>query len=208
MPDIIRSPGQESTQRPHRLNRRAFLVSLSTLMVSSALGGRAFTERRSQQTSSPAASTPAFTTAEVAAVRPSEASSVDEFLRLSAVLTGVNVQDLNPDLGRLYLESLQARPNLAITLADLYDQAGFRSSAPPQSLDALAKSGVLAQGQLRSLADKIVEYWYTGLSETDSGPAVATFTDALAWKVLPWTKPPSFCGGAMGYWSEIPTMTF
>jgi hypothetical protein len=148
-----------------------------------------------------------LTTAEATAVGPADALSVGEFLRLSAVLTGVDIQELNPDLGRLYLESLQARLNLDITLAELYERTGFRSSAPPQSLDAVAQSGVLAQEHARTLADKIVEYWYTGLYETDSGLAVATFTEALAWKVLPWTKPPSFCGGAMGYWSERPKMT-
>jgi hypothetical protein len=34
---------------------------------------------------------------------------------------------------------------------------------------------------------------------------VATFTDALVWNALTFTKPWAECGGETGYWANPPT---
>lgn len=50
----------------------------------------------------------------------------------------------------------------------------------------------------------ILEAWFTGVYPASGGPRVATYTGALAWTTLGFTKPPTYCGGAMGYWAEKP----
>jgi D-sorbitol dehydrogenase-like protein len=126
--------------------------------------------------------------------------SLDEFMALSTLLTGV--KDLKTEHGRLYLTSLSAAA--ARDLAVLYDRAGFRSAAPPATLDALARTGALETSAARAVTAKIVECWYTGVYDSPAGPRVATYLEALAWTTLGFTKAPSICGGGVGFWADAP----
>jgi hypothetical protein len=68
------------------------------------------------------------------------------------------------------------------------------------------------------IANAIVAAWYSGLYSTvprGTGASnhplrgrvqrVATFTDALVWNALTFTKPWAECGGETGYWADPPT---
>jgi hypothetical protein len=126
--------------------------------------------------------------------------TLDDFLALSALLTGV--KDLNAEHGRLYLASLtraEARQLAAITA-----RAGMHGAAPPATLDALMRTGALDTLAARRVTATIVECWYTGIYASPSGPRVATYLEALAWSTLGFTKPPTVCGGGMGYWAQAP----
>ncbi|MFW5941883.1 MAG: sugar dehydrogenase complex small subunit [Chloroflexota bacterium] len=125
---------------------------------------------------------------------------LDQFLALSAVLTGV--ANLDPTVGRVYLNALRAG-DFQLTPADLYQQAGFGPDTTP-TLDQVEEAGLFADEDATSLADTIIRYWYTGVYDTPEGEqAVATFVDALAWKALPWTKPNSICASP-GFWEQRP----
>ena len=104
---------------------------------------------------------------------------VDEFLKLSERLTDASDLDAGD----------------AKTLLD-----GLLATGKGAELDALAAgrdgSGALTNG--------IVGSWYSGLYDTGSGPAVATFNEALVWDALTFTKPFASCGGETDYWSEPP----
>jgi Membrane bound FAD containing D-sorbitol dehydrogenase len=126
--------------------------------------------------------------------------TLDDFLALSALLTGV--KDLNAEHGRLYLASLtraEARQLAAVTA-----RSGLRGAAPPATLEALVRTGALDTAAARRVTATIVECWYTGVYASPSGPRVATYLEALAWSTLGFTKPPTVCGGGMGYWAEAP----
>ena len=127
--------------------------------------------------------------------------SLEEFLALSTLLTGV--KDLNADHARIYLTSLHA--SAGRELAMLCERAGFRTATPPASLDALVRSGAFDSIAGAAVAAKIVESWFTGIYDSPTGPRVATYTEALAWSSLEFTKPPSVCGGGVGYWAEAPS---
>jgi hypothetical protein len=128
--------------------------------------------------------------------------SLEEFLALSAVLTGF--ENLDPVLGSVYLQSLQTSEQFAITVAEVYEQAGLRTDAPPTSVEELEAIGVFEQEETRKLLDKIIEYWYTGIYETVEGEqAVATYVDALMWRAMLFTKPLTICG-APAFWAEPP----
>jgi hypothetical protein len=68
----------------------------------------------------------------------------------------------------------------------------------------LEAGGLFEQEATRALADKIIEYWYSGVYDTaDGGQAVATFADALVWRAVRYTKPLTLCG-APGFWAVPP----
>jgi hypothetical protein len=124
------------------------------------------------------------------------------FLALSTLLTGI--ENLNPQVGQIYLDSLAANTESEISLADLYRQAGFADAPPPESIEELERRGVFAQDATRALADKIIEYWYSGVYDTADGEqAVATFADALVWRAIRYTKPLTLCA-APGFWAVAP----
>jgi hypothetical protein len=117
-----------------------------------------------------------------------------QFLALSSILTGF--EELNPTLGRVYLESLQSGQH-ADALAALYRVAGATS------IEALERAGVFADEQTRATADTIAEYWYTGVYTKDGEQTVATYVDALVWRAI-YTKPNTICGPYTGFWQEPP----
>jgi hypothetical protein len=55
--------------------------------------------------------------------------------------------------------------------------------------------------KVEAAARRFVEMIYTG--EIAPG-TIAAFHQALAWQVLPFTKPPSVCGPGMGWWTDPP----
>jgi hypothetical protein len=112
------------------------------------------------------------------------------------------VDNLSPELGRIYLQSLQASDEFAVSVSDLYEQAGFGTDTPPTTITALEAAGMFSQETTRPLADSIIELWYTGIYTNEEGEeTVATFVDALAWQTLAFTKPMTICGYP-GFWSE------
>lgn len=131
---------------------------------------------------------------------PDGALRLDQFLALSSVLTGVD--NLDPGLGQIYLEALRTSAQSGSTLAEVYSAASSGSNMP-QDLDALQQGGFFDQEGIGSLADKIIEIWYTGTYSAGEETHVVTYVDALAWKVLHFTKAPTTCGH-FGFWSEEP----
>jgi hypothetical protein len=133
---------------------------------------------------------------------PEQWTPIARFMALSALLTGAH--DLSRSHAQLYLDALLAAPERASVLDDLYTKAGYGSGAPPRTLEELTARGVFNDKRLRTLADDITIWWYTGIYEGAAGPSVATYTESLAWKSLTYTNAPSTCGGTMGFWAEAP----
>ena len=100
------------------------------------------------------------------------------------------------------MQSLQTSPDFPVSVPELYEQAGFRTDAPPPTIAMLEEAGLFAQEATRTLADRIIELWYTGVYTNEQGEeTVATYVDALAWRTLAFTKPTTLCGYP-GFWSE------
>lgn len=125
------------------------------------------------------------------------ASDVNRFLYLSTILTGFS--DLNPELAHTYMQNLSGD----VSLPELYEQANFPEQAQEFTLEQLQQSGVFEDEAMRSLLNEITNYWYTGTYQNGDSTVVATYTDALAWKSLDFTKPRTICG-APGFWQTNP----
>jgi len=106
------------------------------------------------------------------------AVTLPQFMALSMRLT--ETADLDAEVGEKFL-------------------GGFLASGQSAGLAAL-----VAGASDSELESAIVAAWYSGLYDTGQGKAVAGFEQALLWKALTYTKPPSDCGGEMGYWSQPP----
>lgn len=105
--------------------------------------------------------------------------TVDQFLALSERLTGAD--DLDADIAQTLL-------------------GGFLATGHGADLERLVKS----DSSVPDLANAIVAAWYSGLYQGAGGAAVATYTDALLWTALSFTKPMGYCGGETGYWADPP----
>ncbi len=111
------------------------------------------------------------------------------FSTLSAAL--MPNQTIDPGLAGHYEQALRAGPHAA-ALDKLIELAG--ASSGNELLDRIKSEG------LAEASDAVVAAWYSGMV----GSRVVTYTDALAWNAVPFTKPAGYCGGAFGYWSEPP----
>lgn len=194
-----------------RLSRRAFLTAISAGAagaVLAACGGRGegtaaqptpwATPTRPRVLPSPMPGTvPAATPAAPGAL------SLDAFLQMSSVLTGV--PNLDPLVGQVYLSNLEQGGQFEMTPAELYERAGFGGNASP-TIAEVEQSGLFADEAARDLADQIISYWYTGIVIVgEDEQRVATFVDALAWKTLAFTKPLTICAHPF-VWAERPAV--
>ena len=113
---------------------------------------------------------------------PSEASAAEldaeTFAELSRKLTG------NEDLDADY----------AAEMLDAYKAIGKN-----EDIAALADGS-----ENPELENDIVAAWYSGLSPDPDSNEVITYTDALMWEAMSFTKPMGYCGGETGYWAEPP----
>lgn len=109
-----------------------------------------------------------------------EPISLDQFLDLSGELLDRDSASLVGDFGQLYLDAL---------LTD------GRDAGLSQLLSGTADP---------VLENRIISAWYSGVHQTAQGDEVVTYTDALMWEALDFTKPMGWCGGETGYWSEVP----
>lgn len=202
--ELSASPG-EGQPAEVQLNRRQFVQGLTALFTGAILAGCGISQNQVQEeaarrgTPTPARilASPQPPTPEAVTAPAESEFSLDQFMVLSSVLTGFT--DLNPVLGRVYLQSLQNAETEA-SLAGLYEQLGFQGTALPQGVD----NRVFEQESTRALADKLIEYWYTGIYEENGEQVVATTTEALAWQALNFTKPITVCGPYPGFWTERP----
>lgn len=107
-------------------------------------------------------------------------ASLEDFLALSARLVGRPGGALSNQLGESYFRALLSR-GLGETLTGLRD-----GDAAPE------------------IETSMISNWYTGVAETKGGDEVATYTEALMWDALDFTKPMGWCGGETGYWATAP----
>ncbi len=113
---------------------------------------------------------------------PSEASAAEldaeTFLGLSQKLTGR--QDLDADYAAEMLDA-------------------YRAIGKADDVAALADGA-----ENPELANDIVATWYSGVSPDPESNEVITYTEALMWGAMSFTKPMGYCGGETGYWAEPP----
>ena len=109
-----------------------------------------------------------------------------EFLRLSSQLTGRN--DLDEDVGRIYLDALSSVPANVALLGDLASGRARRTDLTPAHA---------------ALERDIITAWYTGTYQVNGETRLATHTGALMWSALGMVAPGT-CVGSSAPWSQAP----
>ena len=126
------------------------------------------------------------------------AASAFSVLSLSQWPTGAFAAGMDIDAFTLLSQKLVQQDRLSSDIAGNMLSAFEDISAS----DRLAK---LAQGDADTeIANSVVSAWYTGESPNPDDLQVLTYTDALIWDAIDYTKPMAYCGGAMGYWADPP----
>jgi hypothetical protein len=128
---------------------------------------------------------------------------------LSAV-SAMSVLSLSQWPGRALAANLDVDAFLALSQR-LVGQDGVYEDIAGAMLKAFAATGkedevaALAAGESNEdLANDIVASWYTGMSPDPDDLQVLTYTEALIWQAMDYTKPMAHCGGGMGYWADPP----
>lgn len=118
------------------------------------------------------------------------AAAAGSWTLATQIIAGTRVAD--PNVLALAVEALEAEAGRDVVA---------RLHAAILARDAADIVEPFADAAVESAARRFVEMVYTGA--LTPGRTVA-FHQALAWQVLPFTKPPSICGPDMGWWHEPP----
>ena len=131
---------------------------------------------------------------------------LDDFIRLSALLTGFKSADLDAKLARTYLDAVTATLPSGFSMQSLFERAGFETAAPPQTYDALEATGVFDDARSAAVLDEIATCWYSGTVPAAGSMRirVVAYDAALAWKAITWTTPNMTCRGVTGFWGDAP----
>lgn len=106
--------------------------------------------------------------------------------------------ELDPERFLALSERLTRKDDLSADLATSMLEA-FKTTGKANDLTALANGD-----DNQDLANEVVAAWYSGVSPDPDSNDVLTYTDALMWQAMTFSKPMGYCGGAMGYWAEPP----
>lgn len=130
---------------------------------------------------------------------------LEDFLTLSAILTGVG--DLDPALGRQYLERLSSTP-FAPNLLEILRR--FHALQSGSTLSDEVRQQLVSNDDLRPTITQIVLLWYTSaMHDNDGMPANLRFGtqdeyfSGLGWRILA-AHPPGLSGGYFGHWRYRP----
>ena len=128
---------------------------------------------------------------------------------LSAV-SAISVLSVTQLPGLAFAANLDVQAFLALS-QNLVGQDDLSEDIAANMLEAFSGLGrdddlaALADGaEDEALSNEIVASWYTGVSPDPDDLKVLTYTDALMWQAMDFTKPMGECGGATGYWAEPP----
>ncbi len=105
---------------------------------------------------------------------------LEEFLEVSAGLTGFSRDELDPAFAEAMIDALVA-------------------TGKAQALDRLLEGEPSGD-----VAGEVVAAWYSGILATAAGLVAYTFEDALAWSAVDFAAPPGFCVEPGSPWARPP----
>ncbi len=128
---------------------------------------------------------------------------------LSAV-SAVSLLSLTQIPTRAFAENLDVEGFLALSQKtlrkeDLFEDVAAKMLKAFADIDRKDDLTALAEGaEDQALSNEIAAAWYSGVSPDPDDLEVLTYTDALMWQAMDYTKPMAYCGGPMGYWADPP----
>jgi hypothetical protein len=151
--------------------------------------------------------------------------TLDEFVSLSAALTGYPVSTLQParDTQRiaeqLYAELSLPANNIPASQLELLTQIWNQiSGTPPPGLEAAVKAKIIANLTITRLAQNIIYLWFFGIwydlsknpasfnsPNNDHVVSPLAYKNGLVWGEM-GAHPMGFSTGTFGYWANRPSL--
>ncbi|MBP9192218.1 MAG: hypothetical protein KBF96_06685 [Ignavibacteria bacterium] len=131
---------------------------------------------------------------------------LDEFIRLSSVLTGFNESELDNKMAVIYAISLQDFPPSEATLPQLYKD--LKISPEPGKIpdQEFIEKTLFSNQDNKMLSDTIIKYWMSGVYMTKNGLKVSDYQEMYAYKSTGYLIPNAQCRGDFGFWAEKPVV--
>ncbi|MEP2881403.1 MAG: sugar dehydrogenase complex small subunit [Sulfitobacter sp.] len=105
----------------------------------------------------------------------------------------------------LDVEGFLALSQKTLQIDDLFEDVAAPMLKAFADIDRKDDLAALAEGaEDQALSNEIAAAWYSGVSPDPGDLEVITYTDALMWRAMNYTKPMAYCGGPMGYWADPP----
>ncbi|EDQ04847.1 ribonucleotide-diphosphate reductase alpha subunit [Sulfitobacter indolifex HEL-45] len=103
------------------------------------------------------------------------------------------------------VEGFLALSQKTLRKEDLFEDVAAKMLKAFADIDRKDDLTALAEGaEDQALSNEIAAAWYSGVSPDPDDLEVLTYTDALMWQAMDYTKPMAYCGGPMGYWADPP----
>lgn len=126
------------------------------------------------------------------------AVSAVSLLSLTQIPTRAFAADLD-------VEGFLALSQKTLRKEDLFEDVAAKMLKAFADIDRKDDLTALAEGaEDQALSNEIAAAWYSGVSPDPDDLEVLTYTDALMWRAMDYTKPMAYCGGPMGYWADPP----
>src|SRR5262245_11920221 len=148
--------------------------------------------------------------AEVEPAYPLNDALLDDFVKLSEILTGV--KPLDHRLGSQYLDRYAHHPELTELLPPLIEAYRDIESSGNHSTGAMIEKAIM-QTALRHAAEQVIYLWYVSAFYLPVSGDVTLrkwfygtpeqYDRSLLWKVV-HAHPPMTKGGSPGYWAHVP----
>ncbi len=130
---------------------------------------------------------------------------LNEFIKLSSVLTGFSEIELDRNLASAYLNSLQEFPPSDSNLAELYSDLDLKTNKSPQN--SSIENIIFNDPKKKLLANTIINYWFSGTYKSKDGMKVSNYQQMYAWKATGYLIPNAQCRGDFGFWQNKPVVT-
>lgn len=136
---------------------------------------------------------------------PADPTTLDEFLALSRILTGIE----NPDreLGKQYLERLTGGPEQPL-IQQILDR--FRKLKADESVAERVKKAIVGDEKLRPAVCQVILLWFTSATFENEIPPIklhygnqVEYFSGIVWTLV-GAHVPGLSGGYFGHWRYAP----
>jgi len=125
-----------------------------------------------------------------------------EFKKLSAVLTGFQVTDMDNDLAAIYYKSILEFPPVDVNPSELFADLELDTVVTPAP--NIIEQKIYSNPKKTLLANTIITYWLSGSFKSKDGIKVSDYQLMYAWKATGYLIPNAQCRGDFGFWSNKP----
>jgi hypothetical protein len=136
---------------------------------------------------------------------PADATTLEEFLALSRILTGI--ENLDRELGKQYLERLAGGPEQPL-IQQILER--FRKLKAGESVAERVKKEIVGDAKFRPAVCQVILLWFTSATFENETPPIKLhygnqeeYFSGIVWALM-GAHVPGLSGGYFGHWRYAP----